>query len=173
MSFNFQFRFAEDEKEIKKLSEFLLLQPFNYAGYGSWVERARHELLSGYKSAILAFSEGVLVGDLVFQPHKQFQRVRELKNMRIHPLLRGRYFGSFMIKQAELEKRDEYDAIICDIRSDRNDVIAMLRGLGYKELLRAPIYEGQTEDVVMVKRFERTPNGFFAPIEKTLIQSAF
>jgi len=49
----------------------------------------------------------------------------------------------------------------------------MLRGLGYKELLRAPIYEGQTEDVVMVKRFERTPNGFFAPIEKTLIQSAF
>jgi len=170
MPFNFQFRLAEDRKEIDKLASFLLLQPFNYPGYEGWIERARADLLSGYKSCILAFSDGSLVGDLIFQPHKQFSPIRELKNMRVDPKLQGRYFGMFMLRQAEKENPAFFEAIICDTRSDRVDVVNMLRLLGYQELLRAPIYEKNVEDLVMYKAFERTGQGILVPIRKKLLE---
>jgi len=52
----------------------------------------------------LAFSDDFLVGNLVFQPHKEFPRIKELKNMRVHPKLQGRYFGAFMIKTGRTRK---------------------------------------------------------------------
>ncbi|MBI3623321.1 hypothetical protein HY212_04570 [Candidatus Pacearchaeota archaeon] len=172
MSFNFQFRFAEDRKEIDQLAKFLLLQPLNYPDYGDWVERARTDLLSGYKNSILAFSDGFLVGDVVYQSHKQFPRIRELKNLRVHPKLRGRYFGMFMFRQAEKENLGDFDAVICDTRSDRIEVLNMTRLSGYQELLRAPIYDKNVEDVVMYKSFERTSSGLLGPIKRDLLARA-
>lgn len=99
MPFDFRFTFLEDEKEIRKLKKFLLEQSFNYPHYEDWVERAISEVLSGYKKTILAFSDDILIGDLIFQPHKNLLRVMELKNMRIHPEFKRRYFGFFMLRQ--------------------------------------------------------------------------
>ena len=88
MSFDFRFKFLEDEKEIKKLRKFILEQSFNYPNYEDWVERAVAQIDLGYKKTILSFSDEVLVGDLIFQSHKTLPRVMELKNMRIHPDLK-------------------------------------------------------------------------------------
>jgi hypothetical protein len=172
MAFNFQFRFAEDRREIDQLAKFLLLQPFNYEGYEDWVERTREELFSEYKSCILAFGGGALVGNLVYQPHKQFPRVRELKNLRVDSRLHGRYFGAFMLRQAERENPLDFDAIICDARSDRLDVVSMLRMMGYQELLRVPLYDKGVEDLVFIRAFERTPEGIFMPIKRNLVARA-
>lgn len=150
MPFDFRFTFLEDEKEIRKLKKFLLEQSFNYPHYEDWVERAISEVLSGYKKTILAFSDNILIGDLIFQPHKNLLRVMELKNMRIHPEFKRRYFGFFMLRQAEAESKD-YDAIICDTRSDRLDVLNMLKLCGYRELSRASLYDSNIEDVIMLK----------------------
>ena len=171
MAFNFNFRHAQDEKEIRKLEKFLLLQPLGYLNYEDWVSRVREELLAEYKRSILFFSDGYLVGNLVFQPHKQFPRIREAKNERVHPKLQGRYCGAFMFKQMEAESPEDYDAIICDTRSDQIGVMSMLKSLGYEELLRVPLYDKNVEDVVMIKRFEKTPEGIFSPIKRTLISS--
>ena len=172
MAFDFQFRFAEDRQEVDRLARFLLLQPFNYQGYEDWVQKTREELFSGYKRCILAFSDGVLVGDLVYQPHKQFPRVREVKNMGIDPRLHGRYFGAFMLRQAERENPGDFYAMICDARSDRRDVIGILRMMGYQELLRVPLYDKGVEDLVFIRAFERTPEGIFAPIKRDLLARA-
>lgn len=128
MSFDFRFRFLEDEKELRGLRKFLLEQPFNYPNYEDWVEKTISQIDSGYKRTILSFSDDALVGDLIFQPHKTLERVMELKNIRIHPDLKRRYFGFFMLRQAEAESGN-YDAIICDTRSDRTDVLNLLRTL--------------------------------------------
>jgi hypothetical protein len=154
MPFNFEFRLLEDKKDTNKLKKFLLEQPFNYPYYEDWVERAVSQIDLGYKKTILSFSDGFLVGDLIFQPHKTLMNVIELKNMRIHPNLKRRYFGFFMLRQAEAESRG-YNAIICDTRSDRTDVLNLLRLCEYHEISRVPLYESNTEDVVLLKNLNR------------------
>ena len=172
MSFDFRFRYVEDTKDRNRLAKFLEAQSLSYPNYGDWVERAIVDLDRGYKSSIIALSNDVLVGDCIFQPHKQFPRIREVKNMRVHPNLRRRYFGVFMLKQAEAENHGEYDAIIIDIRSNQPETIEMTQFCGYTELARIPLYEPHLEEVVMVKNFERTPTGMFEPVKKSLLASA-
>ena len=71
-----------------------------------------------------------------------------------------------MLKQGEALERSSYDAIIGDIRSNQIEAINTFRSFGYEELVRAPLYEKGIDEVIMVKRFERTPNGFFIPIKR-------
>ena len=124
----------------------------SYPSYDDWVCKVRQEIESGWKKSILAFSDGVLVGDLVFQPHKDFPKeFLELKNLRIHPEVCERYFGVFMLKQAEAEARGRYQGIICDVRSNQHSMINLLEFMGYKELCRAPLYDANVEDVVFFK----------------------
>jgi len=173
MSFNYEFKYAESKKEIDGVVSFILTQPLGYPNFEDWVERSRQELLYGNKRAIVAFSDGFLVGDAIFQPHKgTFGDSKqndlpsfgftELKNVRVHPKLRKRYFGAFMIRQVEAESQNEnMGGVIVDTRSDRRDIISMLRQSGYKEIARAPLYDESAEDVIFVKRWEMNDEGFY------------
>jgi hypothetical protein len=172
MGFDFRFRMIDDLKDIRKLEAFLLKQPLNYRDYEDWVLRSMVEAERGDKKAILIFSDNILVGDLIYQRHKIFPRIREMKNARVHPELRDRYCTKFAVRQAEKENPEEFDAILCDLRSDQMNTINMLKSMGYEELLRAPIYDTDFEDVVMVRRFERTPTGFFVPIRNYITKIA-
>jgi len=174
MSFNFNFRFAEDEKDIGKIIKFLEARPFNYPNYLNWVCRVKEELLVGYKQGIFAVSDdGVLVGDLIFQPHKDFPgNFLELKNLRIHEKIQGRYFGVFMLKQAEVEARGNYQGIVCDVRSDNLSVAGLLKFMGYQELFRAPIYGKNAEDIVFGKSF-KINRGIFVPVKKKILERSF
>lgn len=174
MPFDFRFRFAESLEDKGKLIKFLLQHPLGYPHYKDWVSRIREELSTEYKQSILAFSDGILVGDLVFQPHKDFSEyLLELKNMRIHPKLNRRYFGHFMLRQAETEARIAgYQAIICDMRTDNFRITNLLRLCGYHELLRVALYEDK-EDIVMIKSLGKLEKGFFTPVTKKIIEKAF
>lgn len=156
MAFNFNFRTVEGTKDLGLLVDFMIKQDLKYPHYEDWVQRSEHEIRQGFKTAILVYSEGILAGDLIYQPHKQLPRVRELKNMRIHPALRGRYFAHFMLRQAEVENKEDYDAIICDARSDQHEMINLMRLLGYLPLIVVPLYDKNATDVVMVKAFDET-----------------
>jgi len=156
MAFNFTFRSMESQRDLTMLIDFLMKQHLEYPNYEDWVQRAEHELETSYKTAILAFSNGHLVGDVIYQPHKELLRVRELKNMRIHPDVRRRYFAHFMLKQAEVEKKDEYDAIICDLHADQPAMINLLHLFGYVSLTITPLYDKNMPDMVMIKYFDQT-----------------
>ena len=170
MEFNYLFKTAQDVKDFNMLASHLLLDSsFKYDGYEEWIyDVALPELIGGYKKCIVAFSgersERKLVANLIYQPHKQFPRVREFKNMRIHPEVENRFFMPFMLRQGEKEDENDYDALICDVPWYKIKVINTLKVNGWEELMRAPIYGSNIVDVVMVKRFERTPSGFFVPI---------
>ncbi|MDD5012362.1 MAG: hypothetical protein PHQ66_01810 [Candidatus Nanoarchaeia archaeon] len=155
MGFDFEFKLLDDEKELKQLEKHLIEQPFDYPHYEDWVEKAISEIDWGYKKTILAFSDGIIVGNGIFQPHKTLPKIMEFKNMRIHPALQGRYFGFFIARQVEAESKD-YDAIICDTRSDRLDVLNLLKLCGYREIARALLYDSNTEDVVLLKNLNKS-----------------
>ena len=52
----------------------------------------------------MAFFDDRLVADLLWQPHKSLDGLLEIKNIRVHPNVRLRDFGRFMLKQAEMTR---------------------------------------------------------------------
>ena len=161
MSFNFAFRTPGSTQDLKQLVDFLMKQDLGYPGYEDWVQRAEYEIDKGYKIPVLAFSEGTLVGDVIYQPHKQLPRIREIKNIRVHPEVRGRAFAHFMLRQAEAENSDQFDALIVDARADQNDVITLLLRNGYTPLGQRALYGANSVDVIMVKMLDtKTGTGF-------------
>jgi hypothetical protein len=152
MGFDIHFRYAEGAEEKGDLAKFLLLQPFNYPGYEFWVKRCHDELVADYKRAIICLNNGHLVGDLIFQQHKTFSTWLELKNVRVDSRFQRRLVFSFMLRQAEyVAGKEGYLAMICDARSDRTDVLKILRTAGYSEIARVALYESDVEDIVMGK----------------------
>lgn len=164
MSFDFTFRSVQTTKQIRQTIEFLAKQDLKYPRYDEWVQKAEAELFSGYKKAALAYSEGILVGDILWQPHKQFPRVRELKNVRVSKVNR-RYIAEFLVRQAECEDRGEFDAIIVDAREFQTDFISLMQNLDYRVVGKLNLYDEDKRDVVLFKNFSsnsQKPNFPFA-----------
>ncbi len=66
MTFDFSFRQVEGGKDLDALTGFIATQDLGYPNYNAWVERARAEVRDGYKTAITAFSDNVVVGDVIY-----------------------------------------------------------------------------------------------------------
>lgn len=161
MAFDFTFRTVETRRDLTKLLEFIRKQDLSYPGYQDWVARTEAEIEMGWKTGVIALSNGLVVGDIIWQPHKELNRIREIKNMRVHPLVRDRYFARFLMKQAEAESRDNYDVLMCDLREDHPEKIPlmnMLVSMGYAKIYAANLYDQNVWDIVMIKRLARAIN---------------
>lgn len=170
MAFDFRFRYVEDVKDRDNLIDFLRLQSLGYPLYNSWVDRVVAELESGWKSAVLAYSNGVVVGDLVFQPHKQFPKsLLEWKNARVISELRGRGFASFMERQLEvIAGSGGFSAVICDTRRDP-EIERMLVSRRYQKLLEVSLYDKNEVDVIYVKPLVGLDHNFFVSVSNSVI----
>jgi hypothetical protein len=158
--FDFTFRTVQGTKDLRQLVDFLAAQDLGYPQYDDWVQRTELEIDSGYKVPIIAYSGSHIVGDLIYQMHKQLPRVRELKNLRVHESMRHRDFAHFMLRQGECDNPDQYDAIICDLRSSENTLMKLLTFAGYVPLGRMPLYDSNIEDVIFMKVFgSHAPEG--------------
>lgn len=146
---HFSFYTVDSTKLASKLIDFLIYQNNNYPKYEDWVLRARKEILDGYKKAILAESDGKIVGDIIYQPHKTMSRIREIKNMRIHPSAEGKGFARFLLKQVELDTQD-CDMLTLDVRANQTKVINVLEKVGYKKITAISLYDEQP-DIIMTK----------------------
>ncbi len=147
-----------DERDLRILREFLLGQALWYPDYAQWVETVCiPDIDNGWKKAIVARDRsGAVVGNAVFQPHKELSRTRELKNIRIHPGSRGRDLGHFLLRQAEEEDavvdgQRTFDMIIADTDIRSRDMIGLLAFSGYQEIFRRPLYAEGNVDMIMVK----------------------
>jgi len=154
MSFNFAFRTAETRKDLLRLLDFLREQDLHYPRYQDWVARTEAETEMGWKTGVIASSNGHVVGNIIWQPHKELEGVREIKNMRVHPAVRERYFARFLMKQAETEDRN-YQELMLDLREDHPEkipLINMLVSMGYTELCAVNLYDPNVRDIVMIKK---------------------
>jgi len=156
MPFDFAFRSVQTSKEVKKTIDFLAKQDLGYPKYNEWVQRVETELFSGYKRAALAYSNGVLVGDIIWQQHKQLPRIRELKNLRISPGARGRCLARFLLRQAEVEDSEQFDAFLGDARETQVNLIGLMQDMGYLVVGKLNLYEEERRDVVLFKCFDKS-----------------
>ncbi|MBI4450647.1 GNAT family N-acetyltransferase [Candidatus Woesearchaeota archaeon] len=157
MPLDLALRTIHDERELRGLRTFLLGQALWYPDYANWVEGVCiPDLDHGYKCAIVAYSNGHVVGDVIWQPHKELPRTRELKNLRIHPGWRGRDLGHFLIRQAEEEGKGSFDRIIGDVDSRQTGVLRFLSFCGYRPILQLPLYCDHNLDIVVAKEFPHT-----------------
>ena len=140
---------ADSIKEIRLTVDFLAGQPLNYPKYQEWVGRAEAELFKGHKRAILAFLDGHLVADLVWQPHKQVSQLLEIKNLRVHANVRQREFGRFLLKQ--VETMPGYAGIICDVQAEETGIRDFMVRCGYNIAATVPLYDSEKADLVLVK----------------------
>jgi hypothetical protein len=154
---NFQFTDIQTRNELSKLINFLHKQDLNYPKYDTWVQKTESELDSGHKKAILAFSEGKIVGNLVYQQHKINPEFLEFKNIRTHPKIRNRYFAKFMLRQAETENQN-YDAIIVDAPIESVNMINFLKSCNYIPILSKPLYDNSL-DVILIKPNKKSKKG--------------
>jgi len=148
MPIDFNFRSIEP-RNLDVATHFIESQDLGYRYYERWVEKMRGELSSGTKHGILAYSNGIVVGDVIFQKHKEINGFLEMKNIRVHPKLRGRNFASFMLKQAELEMPSE--SVIVDARVNQRDMINFLTSQGYIPVRQISLYDSHNQDAIMVK----------------------
>ncbi|MBU2562461.1 MAG: hypothetical protein KKF68_02250 [Nanoarchaeota archaeon] len=162
-------------RDLDRVGKFLLNQPLDYPHYSDWVLKTLGELEEGYKQAVLALSDSVLVGNVIYQPHKTLPGFCELKNARVHLSLQRRFFLGFMIKQIEIFSQEKGDrAVICDVRSSRKELISLLSHLGFIPLVKVPLYDEVKEDLVLVKPLRAfDEQNFLSRVRGKILESAF
>lgn len=151
MAMNISVRTPQDSSDLWSLYDFVLSQHLDYPNYEDWAYRAKTEIEEGYKIAIVAWSEGKIVGNVIFQPHKQFARIRELKNLRVSVKSRFRKFGAFLLRQAEWFQFEDYDFLFGDFRSDNNAMQRLLVSEGYEIKSLQSLYDPNVLDSVVIK----------------------
>lgn len=141
-------------KELKLLRNFIYSQHLWYPNYEEWVDYVCvPELESGWKKGIIAYYNGYVVGNAIYQPHKELPKTREIKNIRISPQLRRRDLGHFLLRQVEEENKNEFERIIVDTNTKNKNVIMFFQWCGYKIIGQEYLYDKKNLDVIMVKEF--------------------
>jgi len=155
-SINYEFYTPATSRDLRAGIDFLAAQDLSYPDYRQvWVPKVEHECISGWKTIILARTHGVVIGDVVFQQHKGLARVREIKNLRIYPDFRDRFFAAFLLKQAEKEKPEDYDAIVADVRENQPEIVRFMLRQGYRVIAVQSLYEKDRQEVILAKAKNR------------------
>ncbi|MEK6879294.1 MAG: GNAT family N-acetyltransferase [Nanoarchaeota archaeon] len=155
-------------KDLRLLMNFLASQGLDYRGFDSWLQRSEQELTSGFKQAVVAYNEGKIVGDVVYQPEKNLSGFLEIKNVRIDKNLRMRDFARFMLKQIEVECSGKYMAMIVDARQNNYDFIEFAKRFGFISVANLPLYDKDILDVTMIKPLDRENRGGIISLARKL-----
>jgi GNAT superfamily N-acetyltransferase len=159
--FNYSFSPLQSKRELDLFMTFEQERPLGYKGFKDWLGRAEAEVISGYKQVILAFYYRDLIGVIVDQPDKKNPFLREVKNMRVADNHQGRFIGSFLLRQVEVEARKQrrYLGMTVDVREDRPELVQLLMLNGFVPRRTISLYESDKKDVIMLKDLSkpRTP----------------
>jgi len=150
----YKIEFAAYIEEIRQIYEFIKKFPEDYPSYFDWVEQCFEELDSGYKKAFFCESEynGNIIGNLIFQKHKQDPTILEMKNGRIEPKYRRKKIFTDMYYELERYARDEgFKRIIGDCHESNISVIKTLESLGFTPDSIETIYDSKTKEIIFKK----------------------
>jgi hypothetical protein len=158
-------------KQTRQLIDFMASQDLDYPDYDAWLQKTENQLETGEKQAILAFNEGRLVADLVTQTCRDngLGLLREIKNGRVHPELRDRYFMKFMLKQLYKESEGRYDGLIGDIRANQTDILNYFLSEGFIPIAKTTLYESSMEEVTIFKPLGKEAEALTPKIKKIIV----
>jgi len=171
MSFYFNFTHLEDMTQLRLLVDFMASQDLTYPHYDDWLQKTESQIERGEKDAIVAFSEGKLVADLVSQTSRDsgLGLLREIKNGRVHPELRDRYFMKFMIRQLSKECQEKYAGLIVDVRANQTETLNYFLSEGFMPVAKTTLYENTMEDITLFKPLMREAERLVPTIRKVIV----
>jgi GNAT superfamily N-acetyltransferase len=150
----FEFKEVGDQRDLQELRVFVHAHELWYPQYHDWVDEVCiPEIDMGYKTGVLGWKDGEVVGNIIFQPHKQLTDILELKNIRISPNARKRGIGYFLMRQMECAARDSgFSECIGDTDKRSKDMLGLAQYMGYSLMHSRSIYDPNNEDVVFLKK---------------------
>lgn len=128
----------------------------DYPGHSAWVEKTEAEIMSGHKHAMLAYIGREPVGTVIYRQDDTDPHTLAIRNLSISPEVAGRYFGSFLLRNSELEAvtRDYPNTkqIVVDTKTTNSGMINFLTVHGYESNHITDLYgQGTGQDLVLVK----------------------
>jgi len=140
----------KNSDEIRRLYDFIKRFPLDYPGYESWLEKCFRELNEGYKKAFVCGVDSTIIGEIIFQPHKEIPDVLEIKNIRVEPEYQGRkVFSRLLDKTEEYAVRNKFRKIICDTHSNNDEMINVLRKNGFVAEREECLYDDRLETILI------------------------
>lgn len=133
----------------------LWVPKIDYPDFDDWIAKVHAQLKSEEKRAVLAFVGGVVAGAVVYQRHQTRSDTLEVKNLTVRPDVQGRFFASFLMRNAEVEGASDYGirSVVVDAKARNLAIRAFLHKNGYQALGVEDLYgRGAGEDVVYSKR---------------------
>jgi ribosomal protein S18 acetylase RimI-like enzyme len=128
----------------------------DYPDYEEWLEKAEAQLIEGDKRAMVAYSDQRAIGAIVYQRHRSIPGTIEIKNISVNPEKQGRYVGSFLLRNVEIEAggNDYPDSrnIVVDTKATNLGMISFLSTHGYSVVVFEDLYRrGTGEDALLSK----------------------
>lgn len=144
-----QTQLITDPEEIRQLYEFIKRFPYDYPDYLTWVEECFRELQLGYKKAFVYRVNNQIVGNLIFQQHKEDPKVLEMKNGRVEPRYRRKKIFTNLCNAIEKYARENgFKRIIADTHNDNTSIIQTLKKLGFEVETNEPLYSERLETIL-------------------------
>jgi len=127
----------------------------NYPDYDDWADRVQLDLKRETKRALLAVQSGRVIGAVIYQEHRSQEFVLEIKNITVRPDQQGRYIASFLLRNAEIEGRRDFQSqeVVCDAKASNLAIRWFLTKHRYHVATETDLYGlGTGHDVVFRKR---------------------
>ncbi len=137
----FTFSNERNQAEAEETVEFLRVPRLwipgeDYPDFDDWLDRVAAELTEDRKRAMTVRFGGELVGAIVYQQHRDDPTTLEIRNISVAPTARGRYAGSFMLRNTELEGTGfdfpECERITVDTKTANAGMVSFLTRHGYE-----------------------------------------
>lgn len=146
--------FRLDEIVSYLLGPRLWIPQVDYPDFSNWVEKVYEELKTDKKRAFVAFSGGNVVGVTVYQQHKKFKEVLEIKNLTVRPDMQGRYIANFLLRNSEIEGAKEFRSkyILCDAKARNYAIRLFLLKNRYKVLGKSDLYNLNSGDDLIYQK---------------------
>lgn len=132
----------------------LWVPQLDYPDFSEWMDRTHAQLKTEEKRAILAISQGNVVGAIVYQRHKKVPQTLEIKNITVRPDQRGRHVASFLLRNAEIEGARDFRTVstMVDAKASNLPIRYFLTRNGYKASVIEDLYcLGAGPDIVYEK----------------------
>ena len=128
----------------------------DYPDHFDWLAKVGTQLEREQKRAMVAYHASEIVGTIVYQRHLTEPNTLEIKNLSVSPTAQGRYVGSFLLRNTEVEGT-RYDfpdctKVVFDTKTSNAGIISFGIKHGYRLLEVRDLYGlGAGEDAIFVK----------------------
>lgn len=129
-------------------------QDYDPDTYRQWLGKVEAELPTGNRYALLAQLNNRAVGAIIWR-QGSLPGITDIRNISIHPGVKGRYFGAFLLRQVEYcigEQASGENTICVDTKATNRDMIGFLTSQGYRITGTRELYDDGRPDVLLQKQ---------------------